>query len=196
VRKFLLLSILFCVSAGLVSAQEGIQIPASLERALGAVEGRRSIWSGVNELLASGTVEIIDSGRESKITARGTRTDWSSDPGSCSDVVFEYPARKTAEQVIADEEANTAESDARTVTEGEYVAWLGWDDNVHILFSGLGEYEFSTVWEIADWKAEDVWSARPYFGRACVVNGTAENLEEMLTILEQAGIIGEYTLEL
>ena len=189
-----LLSVLSIILVSPLAFGEEIKIPDDLERPFQIIQKRIAIGSAVpiQKMLASGTVEILDSQRESKIIARGTRTDWSGDSEGCSDVVFDYPERKSLEEIIDQEKVLNSEV-KKSVQEGQFVAWVGRDEKTYILISRLGQYEFSTVWEISDWEAEDAWKARPYFGRACVIKGNADDLEEMLKILENTGIIGDYS---
>lgn len=196
-NKLTLSTLVLFLSIGIASGQENqreeVQIPEILEKPFDIIKSRAAIGSGVGvkELLTSGSVEILDSNRESKIKHRPTRTDWSTDPEGCSDTIFEYPKRKSSAEVIAAEKASPPEKVAEV--QGEFVAWLGEDNKTYVLFSQLGIYEFSTVWEIQGWEAEDAWKAWPYFGRACVVVSDDTNLEEMFKTLQDIAIIGNYS---
>jgi hypothetical protein len=199
VAALLLLSMI-----SLASAQEpGQQTETdyALSAGLEKYFDRRSVKSSIRTVLGVGTVEAIDSHRESKIQYRGTRTNWESDPGSCSDVVEVRPARKPIDELIRLESENPA-VDEPTIRQANFIAWVDRKDRINMLIDQpMGKYEYSTVCEVApDWEASPASNVYPHYPEADLnkvvrITATAPGgLEEVFQGLQALGVFGEYEI--
>ena len=109
------------------------------------------------KLLGSGTVDLLDSGRQSKVGCG--KSNPNPKPGECSGAYPIYPAAMPLADATAKEKATLAEA-KRIPT--AWVAWIDSDGTINIAFNArAGDYEVTTPHEV---ECNGVWSGiRTYY---------------------------------